>query len=65
MCEIVNFFQYDLKNRRSFLRRSKADNITLNDLFIGATVNILNRQLHFVEYGDDYTRLRLASKKER
>ena len=59
------WFQYDLKNRRTFLRRSKADNIRLADIFVGSTINILNRQLNFVGYGDEYTKNRLSAKKER
>ena len=57
--------QYDVKNRRSFLRRCKAENVRLCDMFIGSTLNVMSRQLKFVDYGDEYTRRRLGLKKER
>lgn len=57
--------QYDPKNRRIFLKRSKADGVRLEDLYIGSTINVLSRQLNFVDYGDEYTKTRLSRKKER
>ncbi|KAJ8310840.1 hypothetical protein KUTeg_012705 [Tegillarca granosa] len=56
---------FDIKNHRSFLKKTKVDSVGLSDLYIGSTVNILSRQLNFVDYGDDYTRSRLSHKKER
>ena len=57
--------QFDMKNRKLFLKRSKAENIKLADLYIGSTVNVLSRQLSFVDYGDDYTRNKLSKQTER
>jgi len=57
--------QYDLKNNRSFLRRSKVDNIHMCDLFLGASVNILGRQLTLFEYANEFTRKRFGFKTER
>uniref|UniRef100_A0A1I8GRI3 Nucleoside diphosphate kinase n=1 Tax=Macrostomum lignano TaxID=282301 RepID=A0A1I8GRI3_9PLAT len=56
---------FDLKNRRSFLRRTTVDNLKLADLFIGNTVNVLSRQLTFTDYGDDFTKRRLGQRTER
>lgn len=56
---------FDMKNRRVFLKRCKAENIRLEDLYVGSTVNILSRQLKFTEYGDEFTRRSLCEKKER
>uniref|UniRef100_A0A1I8GTJ9 Nucleoside diphosphate kinase n=1 Tax=Macrostomum lignano TaxID=282301 RepID=A0A1I8GTJ9_9PLAT len=56
---------FDLKNRRSFLRRTTVDNLKLADLFIGNTVNVLSRQLTFIDYGDDFTKRRLGQRTER
>ena len=58
-CEMV-----DIKNRRLFLKRSKCPNIQLTDLFLGAVVNVHSRQLTISDFGDDFTRLKLQSKKE-
>jgi len=57
--------QYDLKNGRSFLRRSKVDNVRMCDLFLGASVHILGRQLTLVEYANEFTRKRFGFKTER
>jgi len=56
---------YDMKNHRTFLRRCKAEGVRMEDLYIGSTMNILSRQLHFVSYGDEYTRNKLNTKRER
>jgi hypothetical protein len=34
-------------------------------MYIGSTVNVLSRQLRFVDYGNDFTKKRLGYKKER
>lgn len=57
--------QYDLKNHRVFLHRVKAESVRLEDLYIGSTVNVLSRQLTFVDFGDDFTRNRVATKTEK
>jgi len=54
-----------MKNMRIFLKRTKMDNLKLEDFYIGSTVNILSRQLNFVDYGDDFTRKKISNKKER
>lgn len=59
-CEMI-----DIKNRRLFLRRSKCENIQAGDLFVGAVVNILSRQLTIVEYGDEFTRKALGMRVEK
>lgn len=57
---------YDLKSRKLFLRTSvKENNITLTNLFVTNSVNICGRLLTIVDYGDEYTRRSLTSKKER
>jgi len=64
-CDAADMLQYDLKNGRSFLRRSKVDNVSMCDLFLGGSVNILGRQLTLVEYANEFTRRRFGFKKER
>ncbi|XP_064639391.1 nucleoside diphosphate kinase homolog 7-like [Lineus longissimus] len=56
---------YDIKNRRIFLKRSKCENITLTDLYVGSTINVHSRQLTLTDYADEYTRSKLISKKEK
>uniref|UniRef100_A0A8C7YT29 Nucleoside diphosphate kinase homolog 7 n=1 Tax=Oryzias sinensis TaxID=183150 RepID=A0A8C7YT29_9TELE len=56
---------FDVKNQRVFLKRIKYDDIHPRDLFVGNRVNVFSRQLNLIDYGDQYTRNKLGSKKER
>ncbi|XP_054644670.1 nucleoside diphosphate kinase 7 [Dunckerocampus dactyliophorus] len=56
---------FDLKNQRTFLRRTKYGDIHAKDMFVGNRVNIFSRQLNLVDYADRYTATKLGSKKER
>jgi nucleoside-diphosphate kinase len=47
---------YDMKNRRPFLKRSEYAEVKLPDLYIGATVVVLARQLKLISYADEYTK---------
>ncbi|XP_012584555.1 PREDICTED: nucleoside diphosphate kinase 7 isoform X4 [Condylura cristata] len=55
---------HDVKNHRTFLKRTKYDGISLEDLFIGNKVNVFSRQLVLIDYGDQYTARQLGSRKE-
>ncbi|GBG82864.1 hypothetical protein CBR_g36390 [Chara braunii] len=50
---------YDIKNKRSFLKRTPYPSIRPEDLYIGATVTVYSRQLKVVGYDDEYTKKRL------
>eukprot|EP00041_Stephanoeca_diplocostata_P013344 m.233781 g.233781 ORF g.233781 m.233781 type:complete len:373 (+) comp19302_c0_seq1:162-1280(+) len=54
----------DNKTSRMFLRRTVVPN-TLNEFFLGNSVNICGRQLKIVDYADNKTRKELGSKLER
>lgn len=62
---ICFYLQFDVKNQRIFLRRTKYDEIHQEDLFVGNRVNVFSRQLNLIDYGDQYTANKLGSKKER
>lgn len=47
---------HDLKTKRLFLKRSAYPSLSLQELFIGATVNVFSRSLKLVDYGDEATR---------
>jgi len=53
-----------MKNKKKFFSRSKIENISLKQLFLGNKINICSRQLEIVDYGDDYTQAQLASSTE-
>lgn len=56
---------FDIKNHRAFLKRTKIDGLKLENLYIGATIDLFSRQISFVDYGDDFTKSRLSTQKER
>ncbi|KAJ9578797.1 hypothetical protein L9F63_005005 [Diploptera punctata] len=56
---------YDTKNHKMFLRRVKCDTVTVDDLYIGATVTVFSRQMKLIEFGDEFTRLHLGVMKQR
>ncbi|XP_036018404.1 nucleoside diphosphate kinase 7 isoform X2 [Mus musculus] len=68
LCEHENLTlsgQHDVKNRRTFLKRTKYEDLRLEDLFIGNKVNVFSRQLVLIDYGDQYTARQLGSRKEK
>ncbi|NXE91013.1 NDK7 kinase, partial [Menura novaehollandiae] len=56
---------YDVKNRRTFLRRTKYESLHLEDLYVGSRVTVFSRHLSIVDYGNQYTSRKLGSRKER
>ncbi|KAH6562007.1 hypothetical protein BASA50_004733 [Batrachochytrium salamandrivorans] len=54
---------YDSKQRRTFLKRTKYS-LRLQDLFLGAAINVHSRQLTIRDYGDDYSRGKLLNQME-
>lgn len=56
---------HDVKNRRTFLKRTRYDGLRLEDLYIGSKVNVFSRQLVLIDYGDQYTARQLGSRKEK
>ncbi|NXP70164.1 NDK7 kinase, partial [Ramphastos sulfuratus] len=57
--------QYDVKNHRTFLKRTKYESLHLEDLFVGNKITVFSRHLSIVDYGDQYTARKLGSRKER
>ncbi|KAL2311447.1 hypothetical protein Nmel_003153 [Mimus melanotis] len=55
---------YDVKNRRTFLRRTKYESLHLEDLYVGSKVTVFSRHLTIVDYGNLYTSRKLGSRKE-
>jgi nucleoside-diphosphate kinase len=56
---------YDLKSKRSFLKRSEYPEISLQTLYVGAIVTVHARQLKVISYADSYTKDKLESRKGR
>lgn len=56
---------YDIKNKRTFLKRVAFPALALKDIYIGASLSVYGRQLKVVDFGDDATRSVLAQQKTR
>ncbi|XP_026487869.1 nucleoside diphosphate kinase 7 [Vanessa tameamea] len=50
---------YDLKNRKTFLRRVKVHGVTLDNFYIGSTLQILGRLIKIVDFACEATRTQL------
>lgn len=59
------FEMIDKKTKRPFLKRTPNPDVKLANLYPGATVVIMGRQLKIVDYQDPYTKQALLSRKER
>lgn len=46
---------FDMKTRRTFLKRTKSDTVKLGDFFVGNTINIFSRSIKIVDFGDAFT----------
>lgn len=56
---------FDLKNRRSFLKRTQAPGLSLADLFLGNTLTLFARQLKIVDFADAFTKSKFESRRSR
>ncbi|NXM66448.1 NDK7 kinase, partial [Serilophus lunatus] len=56
---------YDVKNRRTFLKRTRYESLHLEDLYVGSKITVFSRHLSIVDYGNQYTSRKLGSRKER
>jgi len=55
---------FDVKQKRTFLRRTPIDNITLADMIVGGTVTIFSRLLKITNYTDGRTKALLTSQRQ-
>lgn len=56
---------YDLKNRRSFLKRTQVPGLTLADLFLGNTLTLFARQIKISDFADAFTRSKFENRRSR
>lgn len=57
--------QFDIKNHKTFLKRCEYPSVTLNDLYIGASVSVYGRLLKVTDYGDVFTRSAFEQRRQR
>lgn len=56
---------YDVKNRRTFLKRVVYPDVSVEQLYLGSTITVYSRQLNIVDYADVFTMSVLAAKREK
>jgi hypothetical protein len=56
---------YDIKNRRTFLKRCPAPHVKLQNLYLGAVVTLHARQLKILEYSDTFTQKTLSTSRQK
>jgi len=56
---------FDIRNRRTFLKRCSYPSIALDDLYLGSIITVYSRQLKIVDYGDAFTANKLEVSKGR
>jgi nucleoside-diphosphate kinase len=56
---------FDVKNRRTFLRKSKLEGMKPELFFVGGKVTIFGRQLDITDYGDVHTKKTLQGAQQR
>ncbi|XP_076246940.1 nucleoside diphosphate kinase homolog 7 isoform X2 [Calliopsis andreniformis] len=56
---------FDLKTRKTFLRRTKCEGIEAKDFYVGATVTIFSRNIRITDYADCHTRTKLQTKMQK
>lgn len=56
---------YDLKNRRTFLKKTEYPSVGLADLYVGATITVYGRQLKVIGFADEYTIKKLGTKRQK
>ncbi|XP_076753169.1 nucleoside diphosphate kinase homolog 7 [Xylocopa sonorina] len=56
---------FDIKARKTFLRRTKCEGIQAKDFYVGATVAIFSRSIKITDYADCATRVKLQTKMQK
>ncbi|XP_067010903.2 nucleoside diphosphate kinase homolog 7 [Anabrus simplex] len=56
---------FDVKNRVTFLKRTKCEGVSLADIYVGSTINIFSRQMTVTGFGDGFTKKKLGMLKQK
>lgn len=64
-CCQPHVLQFDIKNKKHFLKRVKCTTVGASQLYVGSIVTVFARQLHIIAYGDEATRRAVEARAER
>lgn len=56
---------FDIKNRKTFLRRSVIENLSIDDFYIDSSIRVFARLIKLVDYGSEDTKKKLCKSVER
>ncbi|XP_050462271.1 nucleoside diphosphate kinase 7 isoform X1 [Cataglyphis hispanica] len=56
---------FDLKTKKTFLKRTVCEGIEAKDFYIGAVVTIFSRCIQIMGYGDNYTKIKLETQMQK
>ncbi|XP_011146299.1 nucleoside diphosphate kinase 7 [Harpegnathos saltator] len=56
---------FDLKTRKTFLKRTRCEGIKADDIYVGAVVTIFSRNMKITSYADTYTKNKLQTHMEK
>lgn len=59
--QCMEILQFDLKTRKTFLRRTKCDGIKAEDFYIGAIITIYSRNIKIIDFADKNTKSKLQT----
>ena len=62
---VGRLLQYDIKNRRTLLKRTDYPSVTPAHLFVGSELTVYSRKLKIVDYGDEFTKSKLIDAMEK
>lgn len=62
---LFHCFQFDLKTKKTFLKRSKCEGIQARDFYIGGIVTIFSRNIKITNYADCATQTKLQKKMQK
>lgn len=57
----MEILQFDLKTRKTFLRRTKCDGIKAKDFYVGAVITIYSRNIKIIDFADKSTKTKLQT----
>lgn len=57
---IIFEFQFDARTRKTFLRRTKCDNVSIKDLYVGNVVTIFSRAMKLTDVADEATKNKIG-----
>jgi len=56
---------WDIKNKKTFLKKTPYPQIQPKDLYLGSVINVFSRQLKIVDYADVFTRKNFEVQREK